>query len=97
MEKHFPDLVLPLNEATSYANLQGDHTQKTSNMNYGLDAGASSSFGLSVAATDKFIAISEAFQAFLHLTPPKTSLLNNLFKSSCFRHNLKQSFAMERL
>jgi hypothetical protein len=97
IEKHFPDLVLPLNHGTSYANLQGDHTQKTSNMNYGLDAGASSSLGLSVAATDKFMAVSEAFQAFLQLTPPRTSLVNDLYKSSWFRHDMKRSFAMERL
>src|SRR5260221_14081691 len=67
------------NLRTSVANRQADHTQQTSNLHYRVSLGPSSTLNLSDADVDRFIEVSEAWQAILDLVPGSRIILDCLY------------------
>jgi hypothetical protein len=102
--KHLPILIDPTirssyqaNLRTSVANRQADHTQQTSNFHYGVSLGPSSSLNLPDADVDRFIEVSEAWQAILDLVPGSRNFLDCLHGVPQYKESVYRDFAYERV
>jgi hypothetical protein len=102
--KHLSCLIDPLSGSlyqahirTSYANLQAGHTQQTSNLHYGVGFGPSSGLSLSDAEVDRFMEVSQAWQAILGLILGSRQILDCLYGVPQYQKGLCAQFAYERV
>ncbi|KAF8874663.1 hypothetical protein BD779DRAFT_1678632 [Infundibulicybe gibba] len=92
--KHFPRLALTPSKATSYVDMQGDHTGTTSDRNYGIHLGPVTGLHISDTAVDVYLEISQVWHATLGLMPVNHHFVESLQKLEMYRINVNKITAL---